>query len=104
MRAFVRAAVKQASDEGRTPREVLEDIIVGRFKSEARNGRTIVSTSKGSSSVSYTIPDGLGPADVVMLAEEALEWVESQPNPDAPDLSGFRRVARLRASFARASA
>jgi hypothetical protein len=99
--AFVRGAVLAgaASNPTKTPKEVLEAIVLARFKSEATNGRTLISSSESGGSTSFSAPAMLSPADVIALAERALQWLDTQTDPANPNLAGLRKVGRLRASF-----
>lgn len=101
LRAFIRAAVLRADELGgaNTPTTILNAIILGKFISEATNGRTLISTQEAGGSATYTLPAMLGPADVMELAEEALEWLNQQTDPNDPDLGQLQPVKRLRATF-----
>jgi len=102
LNAFIRGAKLRATELGgvNTLTSVLESIILGRFKSEATNGRTVVSTSEAGGSVSFHFPDMLTPAEVMALAEEALEYCAQFSDPNNPPLT-FRRIRRMRVSFAK---
>lgn len=104
--AFIRAASLQAAavdDESTTAKTVLEAILLGKFTSEATNGKTVVSVGEGGSTTSWTVLSDLSPADVMNLAHAALCHLEqTQEDPDDPDVSGFRRATRLRCSFRKA--
>jgi hypothetical protein len=95
LRAFIRAAKLQNSANPRAP---LEAIILGQFTSVAQNGKTIVSTSRDGLSATFTLPPGMGPGEILALAEEAIEYLNGLPDPTNPNLSP-RRIKRLRANF-----
>jgi len=95
MRAMIRAA-KLAVPA--SPRKALESIILGKFTTEATDGKTLISTTEGGGTATFAFPSDFGPAEVMALAEEAIEWLDQQPDPDNPDLRQ-RRILRLRASF-----
>jgi hypothetical protein len=103
LKAFIRWAVAEAQRLGppATPKSVLEAILFGRFTTDVRNGKTVISTSEAGGSVTFSFSDSLSPSDIIAVAEQALEWLESQPDPDNPDMSGLARVKRLRAAFDR---
>ena len=82
------------------PRDILEAILLGRFTSEATNGRTIVSLSENGGSTAFTLPEGMGPTDVMVLASEAYKELMARPDPDNPTFG--RRVSRLRCAFNKA--
>jgi len=100
VRAFVRAAMLQAN--GGAIKPVLEQIILGKFQSEVTDGKTLVSTSEAGGTVTFALPNNLGPAEIMALAEEAIEWLDNQPDPANPNLSP-RRIRRLRVSFDKAA-
>lgn len=105
LKGFLRAAALNAAQkgEGNTARTELEAILLGKFTSEAKNGRTVVGVTEGGGTTSYTLPTMLTPAEVMAFAEEGLELLEEQTgDQDTPDLTRNRRVTRLRASFYRA--
>ena len=58
----------------------------------------MVSSSMGGNSMSFMLPDGVSPSEVMELAELALGWCQSQVNPDAPDLA-LRPISQLRVNF-----
>ena len=102
--AFLRAAQLRADEMGGTTsaRDVLESLILGRFKAEANDGRTIVSTSANGHSVQFALPAELGPGDVIEIAELALQRMDGSDDPDSPPPSPKRTVKMLRVSFNRA--
>lgn len=99
LRALVRAAKLQYGSG--SPKPVLEQIILGKFESEVTNGKTVISTTEAGGTVTFVVADSLGPAEVLTLAEEAIEWLDQQPDPANPNLSP-RRIRRLRVSFDKA--
>lgn len=113
MRALILAAVRTAqanaeastpdSDEPKTPADVLESIVLGKFDNELKEGKTLISSSEAGGSFSFSIVGGLSPADVVELAMEALTWLNQQPDPLNPEVFPSKRIKRLRVSFAKAT-
>src|SRR5437867_3919963 len=101
--ALIRCVIRGARENNPTdPKAALKAILKSRFASEVTNGTTIVSTSSDGHSVSFQLPDSLSPAEVMVLAEEALTWLESQP--DATDPTKLpRNIRRLRVSFGKAA-
>jgi hypothetical protein len=99
--AFIRAAVLEAAaaDPATTARALLQTIIRGKFTTDATNGRTVISTSEAGGTVTFTLPDALSPAEVMIRAEQAIEWLERQEDPDDPDLTKLRSTRRYRATF-----
>jgi hypothetical protein len=101
LRAMVLAAVKYGKEQSKTPTEVLEDIIVGRFTTDFQDGKTVISTTEAGGTTTFALASDMSPAEVVALAMEAVSWIKSQPNPDAPEIYP-RRLKRLRVSFRKA--
>ena len=101
-RFMVRGAILLATQLGKTPTDILQGIVLGKFKSEASTGTTVISSNEGGGSTGFSIPSELGPAEVAELAEQSLTWVEGQPDPTKPNLPP--RIMRVRASFSKAVA
>ncbi|HEY1790690.1 MAG TPA: hypothetical protein VGJ73_21260 [Verrucomicrobiae bacterium] len=107
--AFVTAAAKIAGEQQDnqnpnpnkvTPISVLDDIIIGRFKSDIAEGKTLVSSSEAGGSVGFTLVGSLTPADVVAKAVEAKMWINSQADPNNPETWRWpERRMRLRVTF-----
>ena len=105
LRALVLAATRQEEAEGKTPIQVLEGIIVGRFTSDFAEGKTVISTAEADGNVSFQLAADLSPADVIALAMEAIAWIRQNcADPAAPtdDEIYPPRVLRLRGSFRKA--
>jgi hypothetical protein len=83
----------------KTPLDILYAILDGKFESELTNGKTLVSVSDAGGSTSFTIMQDLSPSDLVEVAGDAIDFIESQPDPTNPRLPN--RIMRLRASFAK---
>lgn len=98
--AFVRAAKLQADSVGggATPKSILEQIILGKFTAEVTDGKTLVSTTVGEQTVSFHVPNDLGPSSILELAEQAIQFLESQADPDNPVLTR-RRIKKLSVNF-----
>lgn len=100
MRAMVLGAVRTAVAP-KTPIQVLEDIVIGRFRTEISDGKTVIAATEGGGSVTFSLPAELGPGDVTELAMRAIAFIRSCPDPNNPPLYP-RIIRRLRASFAKA--
>ena len=100
LRAFIRAAKIYGDRVSKTPQEVLEDVIVGRFSVEATIGKTVISTNENGGGVVFQLPPDFGPREVLGLAEEAIEMLLQMPDPENPNLSP-RRITRLAVNFLR---
>src|SRR5689334_5514064 len=104
VRAMALAAKKQSSDD-KTPIQVLEDIVVGKFTSEFSDGRTLISSSEAGGQTTFQIMGDLTPADVVSLAMETIAAIKGGEFGDEEELENVhatRRIKRLRVSFAKA--
>lgn len=64
------------------------------------DGKVVTQTGEAGGSVEFSFPPGLDAATIAILASRALEWIDSQPDPDNP--RGPRRISRLRVCFNRA--
>ncbi len=101
------AAVRQVKPTGKTPVEQLEAIVIGKFTTEFADGKTLVSTSENGGSVSFSLGGAFTPDEVTALCMEAIQRIKagdfgSDENNLNPYLN-FRRIVRLRASFAKAT-
>lgn len=94
--AFIRGATLHAASliPASTPLAVLEGMLRDKFVSEAKDGRTVIGITEGGGSTQFAVPDGLSPADVFSLVNEAIKIVSAMPDPSNPTQP--RRVARLR--------
>lgn len=104
IRAFVRAAKLAATAQSTTVTAIFEGIISGRFTTDVSSkngGKTIISSTDGATSVSFALVESLNPTEVMVLAEEALEWLLNQPDPNNPRLNP-RPTRRVKMSFRRA--
>lgn len=102
VRAFIRAAVLQAKASDSTPKAVLEAIVLGHFTADTtQKGKTLVSTSGAGAAVAFALPASFGTAEIMELAETALQTIEAMPDPDNPTFPA-RRIKRLRVNFGNA--
>lgn len=56
-------------------RYALEDLAKTRY-TEIQEGRVVVSTSENGGSVSFAIPQNMGPEQVVDTAHQAVQWID----------------------------
>lgn len=101
IRALVRAAKARATTlgGGATILTVLAGLLTTQFNLTLLNGRVVVSTAEAGGSVTFATGGEISTPEAFMaLVEEALEWVEQQPDPNNPNLSP-RHITRLRATF-----
>jgi hypothetical protein len=102
IRVFARAAALEATS-AKTALQILDDIILGRFRSDVVNGKTLISTSEAGGSVTFQISTSLSPAEITEIALEAASWISTLPDPDLATAYP-RRIRRLRASFGNSTA
>lgn len=94
--AFIRAAVDESREQGVTPVALLTRIIRGKFRAEASTGRVLVSTNDAGGSSAFQLTPGMGPAEVMAMANRAIRWLEAQPDPLNPNFAERRQTIRLR--------
>lgn len=100
LRTVLRAIALHAESAGKAPAEVARALVLGQFQSSVLNGRTVIRTSEAGGNTEFSLPEGLGPGEVMELGARALDWIEAQTDPTAPGLPRVSR--RLRAAFDRA--
>ena len=83
------------------PKAFLTSLLVAIYDSNIVDGRVVISTMEAGGTVTFQIPHGMSPMEMAAAVEETIEWLEQQPDPANPVLSG-RRLLRLNASFAKA--
>jgi hypothetical protein len=67
----------------------------------ALNGQTVLSTSEAGGSVTFTFERAYTPSELAVMAEEALEWVNTLADPENPPLD-VARYNRLHPTFHKA--
>ena len=100
---MVLAAVRSGKASGKTPADMLEEIVIGKFSSELSDGKTVISVTEAGGTSSFAIVGGMTPADIVEIAMEALTWLQDQEDPANPPVVPAKRIKRLRVSFAKAT-
>lgn len=101
IRAFA-ASAKSLAPTGTSLTDFLGMIRDSIFQDEIQDGKILISTAEAGGSVTFAIPQGQTPMDVMALVQETLDWCAQYPDPDNPPLCA-RRIKRLRASFAKAT-
>jgi hypothetical protein len=79
----------------------LEGLVTSKWSSQVVNGQTILSTTEAGGSVTFTFERAYTPAELAVMAEEALEWVNTLPDPEHPPLD-VPRYTRIHPTFHRA--
>src|SRR5579884_1336965 len=97
IRAIVRAAV-DASPQN--PKGALMPILTGHYSTSVADGKTLVHTEEAGGSVQFMMPQGFGPLDIMALIEEAIQFIDAQPDPTNICLT-TRRIKKFNFSFGR---
>jgi Fe-S cluster assembly ATPase SufC len=95
IRAIVRAAL--LANAG-SPKSALEQIITGNYTTNFSDGRILVHTAEAGGECQFAVPAGMSALDILALTEEAIQFIENQPDPSNICLT-TRRVTKLKASF-----
>ena len=98
---FIRAAKLKADEDSSTPTAILEAILLGRFKVEATDGKTLIKTQANGQEVEFAVGRDLGPGEVMELAELSLQELERQDDPDNP-VFNTRKIKKVRVNFGNA--
>ncbi|MCP5515623.1 MAG: hypothetical protein H7A45_00290 [Verrucomicrobiales bacterium] len=87
-------ALKLQLGEGDTLVGSLTALLQQKWASQVVNGQTVVSTAEAGGSVTFTFERGYTPAQLAVMAEEALEWVNTLADPENPptDVPFYNRV------------
>ena len=97
---LVRALKLQLPDEG-TLVSALNGLVTQKWAANVVNGQIVLSTSEAGGSVTFTFERAYTPAELAVMAEEALEWVNTLADPENPPLD-VARYNRLYATFHKA--
>ena len=97
---LVRALKLQLSGE-ETLVGALNSLVTQKWSTSVVNGQTILSTSEAGGSVTFTFERAYTPAELAVMAEEALEWVSTLADPENPPLD-VARYNRLHPTFHKA--
>jgi hypothetical protein len=97
---MVRALQLQLTS-GQTLVGALEALLTQKWSAQVVNGQTVLSTSEAGGSVTFTFDRVFTPAELAVMAEKALEWVKSLPDPEHPPLD-VPRYNRIHTTFHRA--
>ena len=79
----------------------LEGLLTSKWACQVVNGQTILSTAEAGGSVVFTFERAYTPTELAVMAEEALEWVNTLPDPEHPPLD-VPRYTRIHPTFHRA--
>ena len=79
----------------------LNALMTSRWASQVVNGQTVLTASEAGGSVTFTFERAYTPAELAVMAEEALEWVNTLADPENPPLD-VPRYNRLHPTFHKA--
>lgn len=94
-------ALKLQLTEGATLVGALEALVTQKWAANVVNGQTVLSTAEAGGSVTFTFDRAYTPAELAVMAEEALEWVNTLADPENP-LLDVPRFNRLHPTFHKA--
>ena len=97
---LVRALKLQLPDGG-TLVSALNSLVTQKWAANVLNGQTVLSASEAGGSVTFTFERAYTPAELAVMAEEALEWVNTLADPENPPLD-VARYNRLHPTFHKA--
>lgn len=101
IRSFVESARSIGAETNKPLTQVLSEIRNAIFRDELQNGKILISSAEAGGTVSFAIPAGHSPLEIMALAQEAIDWCHQFSDPDHPPKTA-RRIRRLRVSFAKA--
>ncbi|MDB6024019.1 MAG: hypothetical protein JWM68_242 [Verrucomicrobiales bacterium] len=102
IRAIALAALRQKT-ESKTPLQLLEDVVIGKYTSEIVDGKTVIGTDEAGGSVSFALIGGFTPDEILGLVMETIVWINSQEDPEDYPPYPPRRIKRMRVSFEKAT-
>ena len=102
IRGFVESARAIGIQTNKALTQVLSEVRNAIFSDELQNGKILISSTEAGGTVTFALPPGHTPLEIMALAQEALDWCSQFPDPNNPPASS-RRIRRLRASFDKAA-
>ncbi len=72
-----------------------------KWAANVANGQTVLSAAEAGGSVTFSFDRAYTPAELAVMAEEALEWVNTLADPENPPLD-VPRYNRLHPTFHKA--
>lgn len=97
---LVRALKLQLTGE-QTLVGALEGLLTSKWTANVVNGQTVLTASEAGGTVTFTFERAYTPAELAVMAECALEWVNTLADPEHPPLDG-PRYTRIHPTFHRA--
>ena len=102
IRSFVESARTIGTQTSKPLTQVLSDIRNSIFSDNLQNGKILISSAEAGGTVTFALPPGHTPLEIMALAQEAIDWCNQFPDPNNPPPS-LRRIRRLRVSFEKAA-
>lgn len=94
-------ALKLQLSPGTTLTAALNALLLQKWTSSVINGHTVLSTTEAGGSVTFTFERAFTPAELAVMAEEALEWLNTLVDPENPPLD-VPRYNRIHPTFHKA--
>lgn len=101
VRACVESARDLAAKSGLKLVEVLSTARNEIFAENVRDGKVMIGSNEAGGSVTFALPAGHAPLELLALLQEALDYCAGFPDPNNPPKT-VRRIKRLRVSFLKA--
>lgn len=101
IRSFVESARSVGQQTGKPLTQVLAEIRNAIFSDELQSGKILISSAEAGGTVTFAVPAGHTPLEIMSLAQEAIDWCGQFPDPNNPPASSSR-ILRLRADFRKA--
>jgi hypothetical protein len=101
IRSFVESARAIGQQTAKPLTQVLSEIRNAIFSDELQSGKILISSAEAGGTVTFAVPAGHSPLEIMALAQEAIDWCNQFPDPNNPPDTA-RRIRRLRASFDKA--
>ncbi|MCZ7635741.1 MAG: hypothetical protein M5U12_06670 [Verrucomicrobia bacterium] len=77
-------ALKLQLTGGQTLVSALQGLITSKWTANVVNGQTILTAAEAGGSVTFTFDRAYTPAELAVMAEEALEWINTLADPGEP--------------------
>jgi hypothetical protein len=102
IRSFVESARALGVQASKPLTLVLSEVRNAIFSDNIQNGKVLISSGEAGGTVTFALPPGHTPLEIMALAQEAIDWCNQFPDPNNPPPS-LRRIRRLRVSFDKAA-
>jgi hypothetical protein len=102
------ASAKRRAPDGRALVDFIGDIQDAIFSDNIQDGKVLVSSAEAGGTVTFAMPPGHSPLELMALCQEAIAWCYQFPNPNDPKRPDGtsalipRRIKRFKVSFRKA--